>query len=685
MMAQQTGNTKGTQKQQSDKKTVVTEITPLSFRERVSRYLQEPSITVKKKTVYLTVLVLFLLGFLQYANTISHDYALDDDLVYKLNTSVQKGVQGIPEIFSTTNIYGFNQQNFGAYRPFTQMIFALEFAAFGLSPHAQHLISVLLFALTVALLFILLKRMFASKPLWVPLTITLLFTVHPIHTEVVANIKSSDELISFLFGFVLSFMALFRYIDTRKILWLIASCFLFLLGLLSKEHIITLLPLIPLTLFFFSDIKWKQNLKISLWFLLPVAIFLGLRMLFIDSHEGKVVYLDNFILYLPWYPERIGTILIVLMEYIRLLFYPYPQSCDYGYAHLTPTSIWNIRALFSAVFYLGMAILAINLFRKRNLFSWCLLFFLCTISIYSHVYASLAATMAERFLFTPSLPVIIAVVLLFYTVWNVPLMARWREMMLFWPMIMIIFAYSLKTVVRNTIWKNSDTLFSYDVNFAPKSLRLNKSAGDVILNQGIKETDSLKKKELFRKSLTYFQTTYAIYKDYPDNLLDLGTAWYYMEEYDSAWAYWKRFAEIQSESPRNKQNIEYMCAGYYNQGLAAASQGNMEAAIDAYQKALAFDSLNHSTWYQLSLVEATLKNYDQSVIFMERAIRLDSANAAYWYDYGGLMFTLRKTDEARKAWEKTLELSPGHIEAQRGLQAIRNRIMISAKQSENHK
>lgn len=642
----------------------------LSFRERFIRFLKEPAGDLRKNKLLILTLGLFLLGFLQYANTIGHGYALDDDLVYKLNTSVKKGIDGIPEIYRTTNMYGFNQQNYGAYRPFTQMLFALEYEFFGLSPHTQHFISVLLFAFTIALLFLLLRRLFRSKPLWVPLTITLLFTVHPIHTEVVANIKSSDELISFLLGFVLTFLALFRYIDTKKIPWLVVSVLTYFLGLLSKEHIITLLPLIPLTLYFFTDSSWKKNLLTSVWFVLPVLVFMTLRLLFIESHEGKVVYLDNFILYLPWFPQRIGTILVVLYEYLRLLFYPYPQSCDYGYAVLTPTSLWGIKPLFTLAIYVGMAVIAIISFKKKNLFSWCILFFLFTLSIYTHLYASLAATMAERFLFTPSLPLICGVVLLFYAASRVPKMERWREMLLFWPMVVIIFSFALKTVARNTVWKNSDTLFSYDVQFAPGSVRLNKSAGDVLLNQGIKENDSLKKKELITKSLDYFRITCTIYKDYPDNLLDYGTAWYYLGEYDSAWVYWKRFSEVQSWSPRNRQNLQYLSIGYYNRGLAAGKTGNYVSAARDYEQSLQFDSLFHPAWYQLGMISALNKDYEQSAGFLRKAIQLDSLNAGYWYDYGGLMFTEGNREEARSAWEHTLRLNPGHTDARNGLQAL---------------
>jgi|WetSurMetagenome_2_1015567.scaffolds.fasta_scaffold38231_2 protein O-mannosyl-transferase len=641
------------------------------FSVSILKILKSNSSMLPRRLNLVFVFLFFILGFLFYANTLLHDYALDDDLVYKLNSTVKKGIDGIPEIFRTTNMYGFNHQNFGAYRPFTQMIFALEYQFFGLNPHMQHLLSVLMFAITMALLYLLMKRMFRDRPFWIPFAVTLIFLAHPIHTEVVANIKSGDELISFLFGFVLVFLALFRYIDTKKIVWLVVSLFLFLLGLMSKEHIITLIPIIPLTLYFFTDRKPLKILFISLWFLIPVAVFAALRWSFIESYEGKIVFLDNFIIHIPTFVGKYGTILFVMLQYLRLSIFPFPQSCDYSWAQTHEYSLFSIWPIVSAILYLGIFIIAILLFKKKNLISWCILFFLCSISMYSHIYAGLAATMAERFLFLPSLPFIIALVLLLDKLSMKRGIEKGGINLALWPLILIFFVFGIKTISRNTVWKNSDTLFLNDVENAPNSARMNKSAGDVYINTGKDEKDPLKKKETMQTAMKYLQKAYTIYPEYPDNLLDLGTAWYYLGEYDTAWVYWSRFSVIQPWSQeRIKQNFDYMKSGYYMQGQEFGKLGKNGEAVVAYNKSLQFDTLFHPSWFNLGLAYAGLNKYGESKFCIEKALKLDSTNADYWYNYGGLLFTLRDIPNARMAWQKTLKLNPNHAEAQKGLQAI---------------
>ncbi|MCK5029515.1 MAG: hypothetical protein KAR57_07770, partial [Bacteroidales bacterium] len=67
----------------------------------------------------------------------------------------------------------------------------------------SHFLNVLLYALTALVLFILLERLFSNhksdKWYWsLPFVASLLFLAHPIHTEVVANIKGRDEILSLL-------------------------------------------------------------------------------------------------------------------------------------------------------------------------------------------------------------------------------------------------------------------------------------------------------------------------------------------------------------------------------------------------------------------------------------------------------------------------------------------------------
>jgi protein O-mannosyl-transferase len=361
----------------------------------------------------------------------------------------------------------------------------------------------------------------------------------------------------------------------------------------------------------------------------------------------------------------------ILLHYLKLIVFPFPQSCDYTWAQTPQLSLFSPLPILSVIIYLALIAGAVILFIKKNIFSWCLLFFLFTISMYSHIYAELAATMAERLLFTPSFPLIIALVFLLHKAAERIARPIAKLNLILWPVAIVFVVFSVKTIARNTVWKDSDTLFLNDVENAPNSARMNKSAGDVYINSGKDQKDSVQKYEQLQLAVKYLKKAYKIYPEYPDNLLDIGTAYFYLNELDTAWYYWQRFREVQPWSPRNKENINFMASGYFVQGQVYGEKKQTDKAMEAFARSLQYDSLYHPAWFGLGLLYAGIPDYALSKSYMEKAISIDSTNADYLYNLGGMLFTSKDYTGAYYAWMRTLQMNPKHAEAQKGLQALK--------------
>jgi len=248
--------------------------------------------------------VLFVLAFVLYGNTIGHDYAFDDLLVITNNQFTQKGISGIPDLLSSNylaGVYGDGQSTYdsGRYRPLSLIWFALEDEFFGRNTHVHHFMNVLFYALTVVLLFSVLKKLFTWRNdvktqlhptfqntwcLSLPFVITLLFVAHPLHTEVVANIKSRDETLA-LMGALGAMWFCLKHVEQQKYRHLIVAGIIFLLALLSNEKAIAFVVLLPLSIYYFppkpSAHPTTQNLALSfhkklaspIWFtLLPLCL-----------------------------------------------------------------------------------------------------------------------------------------------------------------------------------------------------------------------------------------------------------------------------------------------------------------------------------------------------------------------------------------------------------------------------
>ena len=95
-----------------------------------------------------------------------------------------------------------------------------------------HLVNVLLYGVCCGLLFLILVRILPRRDAFLPLLTTLLFVAHPIHTEVVANIKSRDEILALLASLA-SLGLCIRAIDTKRTGPMAAAGIFFFLALMK--------------------------------------------------------------------------------------------------------------------------------------------------------------------------------------------------------------------------------------------------------------------------------------------------------------------------------------------------------------------------------------------------------------------------------------------------------------------
>ncbi|MCW3123978.1 MAG: tetratricopeptide repeat protein, partial [Flavipsychrobacter sp.] len=207
-------------------------------------------------------IILTLIAGLVYANTLSNDYVMDDVMMITENRLVKEGIKGIPELLTTHHLEGFGANKVSDYyRPLSLVMFAIEYQFFGLNAAEGHFFNIVFFAACVVLLFLFLNKLFDGRKLLVAFVAALLFAVHPVHTEVVANIKSRDELMCFFFAF-LALNLFIDYVKQGRLYQLITGIFLLLLSVLSKETVVTFLAILPLIFFFYKNENKQRSILI---------------------------------------------------------------------------------------------------------------------------------------------------------------------------------------------------------------------------------------------------------------------------------------------------------------------------------------------------------------------------------------------------------------------------------------
>jgi protein O-mannosyl-transferase len=632
----------------------------------------------------------FLFPLALYLNTLWNSYALDDSLVLTENSFVQQGWNGIKDIFSNDTFVGFFKQKKelvqgGRYRPLSLVTFAIELALGINNPAFSHFINTLLFALLCVVLyqtFIWLMQFF-NIPGNIPLIAfiaTLIYAFHPVHTEVVANIKGRDELLAILF-LLLSFREYLRFLLKGKAIALAVSVLSFFLGLLSKENAITLIPITG----FLILLKGKKFLLkggIAFGFLLISAIFyLWLHAKFaggFNLEEGKELMNNPFLF--ADNGEKLPTILFSLGWYIKLLILPHPLTFDYYPYHVLLVGWKNPLVWLSLLLYL-MILYGVLYYSKRNpILSFFFAFFLITLLPLSNLIINVGTFMNERFLFLPSVAFsfILAIGITRLTENRNPVVK-----IITWSLFIVLLLFaSVKTISRNRVWKDNFTLFLHDVNISSGSAKGNCMAGGILYEKAFKAKSETLKKNYLDQSIIYLQKSLNIYPEYIDALVLLGNAYHIKDtscngsitiyekiirlspSYNLAYENLDKILESCDDPHLKirgyKSIIEYRPGDYKANYEIGTTYGkvlqNMDSAIIYLQLAVEIRPDSELAQRDLGVAYAMGGQYELSLPHFEKALQINSDDPANYINLGITLRQLGFKDKADELFAKAESL-----------------------------
>lgn len=618
----------------------------------------------QQRLVFILGIIVAIFGFILYMNTIGNDYALDDVAVITKNKFVQNGFNGIPSILHTFYWQGYWDLNAGLYRPLSLILFAIEWQLFPDAPHIYHFINVLLYTFTGFLLFKTLVKSLPKLNIVFPFIVSLIFIAHPIHTEVVANIKSADELLCFLF-FLLSINSLLNYLSSKSRNKLIWSLSYFFISLFAKESAASFLFIIPLLIYFFTDSTLKTNRNISLLFLLITGIFLAIHSIVLSNvglPRVSYSYHDNSILFSNVFSKRMATTIFIMGNYLKLLFIPYPLSYDYSFNQVPITSFSNIIVIASIIIFIGMIVYAVLLFRKRDLISFSILFYLITIFLVSNLIVLIGSTMAERFLFIPSLSFCLIIgFLITKLAKKINLQNNFVSVIDFLkqnskvliPVLALLLIYSLTTINRNSDWKDNYSLFKHDVLSAPNSGRTHFNYGTELLNRyTLHEIDTVKKMNELDTVINELMTSIKIdpQESLPFNNLEVA-----LEQYYNCGKNYPKVIEYSLEAMKYIPNDTTLPLIL---GKAYYKNKNFNDAIKFLGQA-AENGCHSEELYNL-IGGAYMMRYDfkHSIDAYKKAIDINPKHAINYYNLGCVYVNMNDNKNAVTLFKKTLELEP---------------------------
>jgi len=139
-------------------------------------------------------LVAALVAIVVYLNTLGNGFALDDQHIVLENEAIHT-LAGIPGALGSPYWPGELGRVLGLWRPLSSVALGLVWVVSDGAPQGFHLLNVALHAGATAVLVLLLGRFL---PVGAALLAGLVFAVHPVHVEAVANVVGVAELLSAL-------------------------------------------------------------------------------------------------------------------------------------------------------------------------------------------------------------------------------------------------------------------------------------------------------------------------------------------------------------------------------------------------------------------------------------------------------------------------------------------------------
>ena len=530
-----------------------------------------------KKIVFLTLTILV---FIVYVNSLGNNFVVDDitSIVEKSQTESFKSLANkdlrstqLVQYFTVINIFGPNSS-----------VFRLANILFHLG--------------SVYLVFLLLSILTTSTIAFVTAS---LFAVHPILTESVTWI-SGGPYVKHSFFILASLLCYVLSIKKRNVYLL--SVLFFFLALFTSEKAIVFPFILMVYEIAFGSIQrhWKKIIPfffLAFFFFFLVAFpALDSRLLEIQTKYDRKPIINNSLILIPY----------SISSYLELIIWPDKLSIYHSQIKISVLDY----ILRLSIFIGFLAAIAIAFKKNKHLFFW-LFFFLISLSPTLSPFG-INWIVAERYVYLGSLGIIFLAGYLL-----VKLIEKEKARNLGWALfIIIMIALMARTMVRNTDWKNSETLWLATVNSYPNyyqghyslgveyeetgrlkeaqreyeiAIRLNSQEPRAYANLGsvyLKTNNTSKALEMSEKAVKLNPWAWEPYQN-------IGVIYYIRGAYDKAEAYTKKAIE---RLPKNSDRyIKASSELYFNLGATYYQEGDRVKARKFFTKVLEFEPTNERT------------------------------------------------------------------------------------------
>eukprot|EP00095_Tigriopus_kingsejongensis_P001095 snap_masked-scaffold193_size270907-processed-gene-1.15 protein:Tk01095 transcript:snap_masked-scaffold193_size270907-processed-gene-1.15-mRNA-1 annotation:"transmembrane and tpr repeat-containing protein cg4050-like" len=617
-------------------------------------------------------LLLVGLCVLVYGNCLLCDFVFDDVSAIKDNRDLRPNAP-----FKNVFLHDFwgtpmsKEQSHKSYRPICVLTFRLNYLIHALEPMGYHLVNLALHALVCVLFHRLCLLLVGPR---VSLVASLLFAVHPIHTEAVTGVVGRAELLSSIF-FILAIDA---YRETIQGGW--GSMLKFVihvtLATFSKEQGITVLGVCLIL-----DVVVVHNWNLSTTRpSLRQAISqcfgkeLGLRILLLLATGVTLLTIRFYVMgsTLPVFnvfdnpaaheeaPIKQMTLSYLVAMNVWLLLSPMNLCCDWTMGTIPLIkSMGDYRNLatvvtFATLLHLGLTGLFSSHRRHRNAILIALAFMALPFLPASNLFFPVGFVVAERILYLPSMGFCLLVAHGFNHLY---LACPNRGKLLNAALAFLLLAHGLKSFTRNFDWRDELTLFESGLQVNQNNAKLFCNVGHVYENEG-----------QYEDALAYFQ---AAIKVQPDDLgahINVGRTWNNLNEYQKAE---EAYLLAKSLLPKAKPGQRYTTriapqhlSVFLNlANLVSRDPERLNEADTLYKQAISMRADFIQAYINRGDVLIKLNRTKEAQEVYEKALTYEDDNPDLYYNLGVVLIEQGKPQSALAYFDQALQHEPEHVQA----------------------
>ena len=576
-------------------------------------------------------LLLGLISIVLFANTIGEQFVYDDKLVILYAPNIKH-----LHFFDLWNIMG---------RSVRTLSLSIDYQAFGNNPKFYHLQNIFWHMSSVLLLYLTYYRI--SKDRIISFLGSVIFTVHPIHVEAVANISNRKELLTMFFS-LLSFLSYIKFLELetkKKWLWLSFSILWWYVALNSKQVAIVLpLSAVMYEIIFVPYEKRfiTKNPVIFLTILtlgaFSLSIYLSRILDFSDL--SRIDTLKGYRGELSFFSVSI-TSARAFFNYIQLLLFPINLSPEYNIE--LSSSLADPKFIFSWLFILGYFYLIIRTMRSSPVFSFGLSWLIIHYIPVSNLIPS-AYIVADRYMYLPSAgySLLLAFLMRFICV-DLRMHKSFRSDFRILSLLsfLLVTAFSVVTVQYNAIWQSNKSLWQHTIKVMPNSFK-------AYNNLAV----AYKKEGNLNMALDIYNKLIKT-ADRPEPYLNRGIIYYDKGLYQLALNDFNKAIEIDPHSEN----------AYNNRGNLYQKLGKKMLAMQDYNKALKYNDKDYKIYFNRGNIYSSMGQHKEAISDLTMSIKLDPGYAEAYFNRGISNGLINEYSKAIIDFSTAIELKPDYIEA----------------------